>query len=481
MGTGREVVGADREILRRARGDRLDRPGAYRVGGSHRSGRRRIGRINAGNRGGRHLATTAARNDPYPPWFRFFSSVPMTQWRHGVECGRSHQSNLTVTHPLTLNAIMLRQLFVSLSLLAGISGSLLTVPAVAQTSAPSADEVRENVDQAIRKGIDFLRSRGQSDEGAFSPESGTAITSLCVRAILQNRPEAIKDPVVVKAIEYIKAHIQPDGGIYRAGSKYRNYETSVAVGALVKANRQGEFDSELKRAEMFLKQIQWDEGEGIESSDTAYGGAGYGSHSRPDLSNTSFLIDALNDLGNGAEDEAIQKALAFVSRTQNLPGHGNDTPHADQINDGGFYYTPAAGGESKAGEDNNALRSYGSMTYAGLKSMIYAGVSAEDPRVLAAMDFIRRHYSLETNPGMGAAGLYYYYHTFAKALDAAEIDVLEDTDGKTHVWRVELSQTLVDAQQEDGSWVNRQSDRWLEGDRQLVTAYALLALAYARP
>ena len=32
-----------------------------------------------------------------------------------------------------------------------------------------------------------------------------------------------------------------------------------------------------------------------------YGGAGYGKHSRPDLSNTSFLIDALRAVGNEAD------------------------------------------------------------------------------------------------------------------------------------------------------------------------------------
>ena len=61
------------------------------------------------------------------------------------------------------------------------------------------------------------------------------------------------------------------------------------------------------------------------------------------------------------------------------------------------------------------------MTYAGLKSMIYAGVGADDPRVKAALKWIQQHYDLSSNPGMGQAGLYYYYHTFAKALDAAGV------------------------------------------------------------
>nr|WP_146534503.1 hypothetical protein [Rubripirellula reticaptiva] len=353
-------------------------------------------------------------------------------------------------------------------------------PAQEALATTPAKSTSSEIETAASRGIEFLKARGQADDGSFSGETGAAVTSLCVRAILEHRPAAINDPAVKKAISYIESKFQGDGGIYATGSRWKNYETSVAVMALMKANQDGKYDSMLKKAELFLKDIQWDEGEGIKPSDTAYGGAGYGSHSRPDLSNTSFLVEALHELGNEADDEAIQKALKFVIRAQNLAGHGNDTEHADDVGDGGFYYTPAAGGESQAGKDDGGgLRSYASMTYAGLKSMIYAGLSKDDPRVVAAMDFIGKNYSLESNPGMGAAGLFYYYHTFGKALQAASITTIDDASGTPHVWRDELVRTLVSEQQADGSWVNGENDRWMEGDRNLVTAYALLALAYA--
>ena len=135
-----------------------------------------------------------------------------------------------------------------------------------------------------------------------------------------------------------------------------------------------------------------------------FGGAGYGrTGDRPDLSNTSFLVDALKAAGNDANSEAIQRALIFVSRCQNLESKDNTTPFAAKINDGGFYYTPAAGGSSQAGVDESTggLRSYASMTYAGLKSMIYAGVKPDDPRVKAALGWLKKHYDLDSNPGMG--------------------------------------------------------------------------------
>ena len=170
----------------------------------------------------------------------------------------------------------------------------------------------------------------------------------------------------------------------------------------------------------------------------------------------------------------------FISRCQNLESEYNRTPYSAKNPDGGFYYTPAEGGTSQAGTTaTGGLRSYGSMTYAGLKSMIFAGVGPEDPRVKAAVSWIRQNYDLDSNPGIGNAGLYYYYHTFAKALDAMGDTTVVDGRDQRHHWRAELVEVLAGRQRDDGSWVNK-NDRWLEGDANLVTAYALLALDYCR-
>lgn len=369
------------------------------------------------------------------------------------------------------------------------SGLLLICPVWAlPVSAQQGESAEVSVSAAryaevVDRGIEYLRSRGQGDDGAFSGQTGTGVTSVCLTAILRHRPAAaVADPVVQKGLRYLESNVRPDGGIYSQGSLHRNYETCLAMVALAAANREGRYDETLERAEAFIKQIQWDEGEGIDRGDPYYGGAGYGSHKRPDLSNTSFMIEALREIGRDADDEAIQRALVFVSRSQNLESPHNDTSFAPKVDDGGFYYTPAAGGQSMAGQNpDGGLRSYGSMTYAGLKSMIYAGLDKSDRRVEAALEFIRSTYSLEQNPGMGTAGLYYYYNTFAKALDVAGLETVEDAQGDERPWRVELFEVLSQAQQPDGSWLNDDNPRWMEGDRQLVTGYALLALAHVRP
>ena len=54
-------------------------------------------------------------------------------------------------------------------------------------------------------------------------------------------------------------------------------------------------------------------------------------------------------------------------------------------------------------------RAYGSMTYAGMQSLIYANVDKNDPRVKLALKWLENSYNLDENPGMGVQGLYYYY------------------------------------------------------------------------
>ena len=182
-----------------------------------------------------------------------------------------------------------------------------------------------------------------------------------------------------------------------------------------------------------------------------------------------------------ADDPAWAAALAFESRLQNR-SESND--QAWSVDDGGFIYTDANGGGSNGGQyagpdGKPRFRSYAGMTYAGLKSMIYAGLGQDDVRVKAALGYITRHYTVDENPGQGQRGLYYYYHTFARALAALGRPTLVDAEGKEHDWRADLIGALAKRQEPGGGWVNRE-DRFMEGDPNIVTSYALLALAAAR-
>ncbi len=343
--------------------------------------------------------------------------------------------------------------------------------------AIAADSRSEKIEAMVKRGIEFLRTQ-QADDGGYGTAADPGATALITTAMLQHGVSQ-KDPVVAKSLAYLKTFVQPDGGIYRPGTYYRNYETCLAILCFTEADGSGDYTAFIDGAMKFVKDLQWG-GAGDETSpdDPAFGGAGYGKHGRPDMSNTQYLLDALHQGDSGENREAIERALKFVSRCQNLKSEHNDTKFADRENDGGFYYTAAAGGSSQAGNTaNGGLRSYASMTYAGLKSMIYAGLSSDDVRVKAATKWIAKNYSLTENPGMGQAGLFYYYHTFAKALSAVGEKELTDAKGKSHVWRDELVETLAEKQQDDGSWIN-EFDRWYESDKKLVTAYALMTLSH---
>jgi hypothetical protein len=372
-----------------------------------------------------------------------------------------------------------------------IIGSLAVVAftfSLAVSNAAAADKAPAEVDakqlqQTIDKAITYLLTKGQSDDGSYTASASPAITSLVTAAILKHG-RSPDEPAIAKSLKYVEKMIQPDGGIYAEGSTNKNYETCIGLMCLVAANKDGRYTKQIAAADKFIKGLQWGGkgGQEVDQSNVNYGGAGYGKKNRPDMSNTSFLLDALQAAGNGPEDEAVQRALIFVSRCQNLETQYNTTPFAAKNPDGGFYYTVAAGGESQAGVDpaTGGLRSYASMTYAGLKSMIYAGVGPNDPRVKAAVAWLQKNYSLESNPGMGQQGLYYYYQTFAKALSAMGQDTFTDEKGDKHNWRAELVAQLAKSQKPDGSWIN-EANRWMEGDPNLVTGYALLALSYCKP
>ncbi len=335
-----------------------------------------------------------------------------------------------------------------------------------------------SIGSMIDRGIKFLRPR-QDAKGGWSTQREPGISALVVTALLRSGQVPPGDPMITRALKYLEGFIGPKGGLSEA--PHANYSTSIALVAFQQANVNGRYDRVIKAGQDFLKSMQWDETEGKARDDAFYGGAGYGGgNSRPDLSNTAFFMEALRATGLPADDPSLQKALVFVSRCQNLKSEFNDQTWAGKINDGGFIYTAAQGGSSMAGKEaNGGLRSYASMTYAGLKSMIYAGLSREDPRVKAALTYITHHYSLDENPGLGQQGLYYYYHTFAKTMSVLETPAITDAAGVSHDWKAELISALARRQQPDGSWVNP-SDRFMEGDPNLVTAYALLALAYVR-
>jgi hypothetical protein len=332
----------------------------------------------------------------------------------------------------------------------------------------------KDVNLLVAKARAYLKT-SQSADGSFSPKiAGPGVTAVVVAGLLRCGVSP-DDPVVEAALKYLEKQVQKDGGIYSKG--LANYITSVGVMAFKEANTRGQYDSILANAAKFLKTMQQDG----DQEDLKLGGFGYDGKSRPDTSNTNFTIEALLAAGVPKDDPAIQKALKFLGRCQNLPGEFNDQPFAKKAEKGdvgGFVYNPFDVDSKRDKTESGGLRSLGGMTYGGLKSFLYAGVSKEDTRVKAAVNWVRKHYTLDENPGMGKAGLYYYYQTFAKAMDALGEDPFADAAGTKHAWRTELFEALKSRQQENGSWVNAGDKQFAEFNADLATGFALLSLSY---
>jgi hypothetical protein len=352
------------------------------------------------------------------------------------------------------------------------------LPPVAIAQPPMAAEQKAVADKAIA----FLRNR-QNPDGSFAPRlAGPGVSAVVAAALLRNGVPS-DDPLLAKTLTYLESKVQPDGGVYERG--LANYTTSVALVAFAEANAGGKYDAVIRNATKFLRSLQGGADGSMQPSELRFGGLGYDGKSRPDMSNTQYFLDAIQAAGVPKDDPAVQRALVFVSRCQNLKSEFNDQPFAAKTTEddkGGLVYNPIdAEKNQRDGTPQGGLRSAGAMTYAGLKSFLYAGVSKDDVRVKGAIKWVRGHYTLEQNPGMGQAGLFYYYHTFGKAMSAWGEDRFADDKGTVHDWRHDLFEALKKRQKAEGSWANAGDRAFGESTPEPATAFALLALSYCAP
>ena len=415
----------------------------------------------------------------------------------------------------------LRSLVLVLSLpvfLAAAPASTLAADANAAhapADAPNAARAHEMADKAAA----WLRSQQDEKSGGWAvPKEGPlhpAITGLVITGMLLDPAASNADPAIKRGVDFILSHRQPDGGIY--DRILPSYNTAICLSALALASseaKQPRADARaaITPAQDFLRSLQWSEDvanhdviperpRNVDRSHPFYGGVGYGRSGRPDNSNLGMVIQAMHDSGLKTDDPFFQRALVFLRRTQ-MQGDINEMPYAAGSSQGGFIYSTSVNQDQigvgqvmipapndtidetlSDGTRASRLRAYGSMTYMGFKSLIYADLSRDDPRVRAAFGWIRRNYALAENPGLGADGLYYFYLTFARAMTAwgepTITPILADgSEGDPRAWAADLVETLAALQEPDGSFKPR-GERWMENNKVLITAYALIALRHA--
>lgn len=369
-------------------------------------------------------------------------------------------------------------------------------------AAALGTELDKQVGDALGRAKKYLLAQRDAAAGAWDPAGQVPVgfTALAGVAIVgaTAREAVADDAVITAALKFVAGKQAANGSVY-SNPRYVNYETSIVISFLAAARAKAYVDVTAKARDYVLaSQIQGKE------DDPSFGGFPYESKSDPgapvDLSNAQFAVDAA--AAAGVEDPGFwSRVTAYLGRVQNRSEtnaavvtlkEGDKTYEVVAGNDGGAGYAP---GRSKAGyveraDGKREPRSYGSMTYALLKCLLFAGVKADDARVEAAVAWLARSFTVERNPGFeaskdavaaGQQGYYYYLLTMARALSAYEKTtgkplVVKDAEGKTHAWRQAVAAKLVSLQREDGSWVNA-NERWEEAMPLVATAYAAQALA----
>jgi hypothetical protein len=363
-------------------------------------------------------------------------------------------------------------------------------------------DIRDRIDRALTAAAHFLRER-QSPDGAWRStiyghfKDGDALTPLAVHSLLVVPDRAETMSCAARGAAYLALLTRPDGAINEGshGLSYPLYTAAFAVLVL----SQPSFAEHRKARDAwlsYLRKRQLREDLGWQPTDREYGGWGY-AHALPrkprpgqpadlltesNLSATVFALAALHAASCPNHDPAFTKALTFVRRCQNYA----DTPDP-AFDDGGFFFTYDDPLRNKAGvlgidrTGRQRYASYGSMTADGLRALLTCGLPLHDSRVLAARQWLDRHFQVSVHPGgfaMGRAALqasiyYYYCCSLAGALSAC------GGEEWTPARAIALAEELLRRQQADGTWVN-DAVEVREDDPLVGTPFAMAALAQCR-
>ena len=352
----------------------------------------------------------------------------------------------------------------------------------------------------LYQAVDYLWSQQAEDGGWHSQKhgimkDGQAHTPFVLFALLQV-PEIIyptPEKKVQKALAFIRRNTNESGvlGLNNPNIlEYPNYATSYALRVLIEHNDPA--DKELiRRMEGYLHAQQFDEDRGIPSHHPAYGSWGFGeinlspgTTGHVDISHTRKVLEAL--LESGIRDSiAFVHASEFLGLLQNTQVQNSvQIPIVNRTAeipfDGGFYITPVIPTANKGGWEKDisngfTYRSYATATCDGILALLATGASEDDPRVVAALQWLERHSELdypegipENHPGQWRNAMV-LYHLWVRS----EVYHHLDQPGN---WKEEIPKVLNRFSYQQRGFSNPLGAANKEDDPLLATAMAVMTM-----
>jgi hypothetical protein len=412
-------------------------------------------------------------------------------------------------------------------LLQGAAAAAATVawPRLGRTAEPAKDAADQEAAarNALDRAVKYLWSQQADDGGWHSPQygvlrSGQALTPFVLHTLLRTIDLMSSDDYgrVLRAGRFILERLDDQGavGLFDTDvAEYPVYSTSYAIRALERSQSYRDMHgaagtTAIQKMGGYLTAAQFDEEDGFQPDDPAYGGWGFqhalapGRPGHMDLAHTRRALEALHhDFPNPAEIAIGRKAERFLRVVQKLPqaaarpqvaapNHATlaPPPSSDGAEsaldsappfDGGFYFSPVVLEANKGRREDEPTphwRSYATATCDGILALLAAGVRPEDERVTAAVAWLQSHTDLDYPQGVptehpepwGEAIRFYHYAVRAEVYRKLDWSAAE---------RLRLATAVAAKQDADGSFVNRESALMKEDDPVMCTALAVVALS----
>lgn len=377
-------------------------------------------------------------------------------------------------------------------------------------------DVGNDAEAALRKSREYLWSQQAADGGWHSAQyavmrSGQALTPFVLHALLEVPQSVAPRPAggVERALDFIRQHVDEHGALGHSDPdvvEYPVYSTSYALRCLIKAKDDPTLckpgDKQLAaRMFSYLAAAQFDEQEGFNTNNAAYGGWGFdvsqgdGKPGQMDLAHTRRALQALREYFtslNMQRRPEFTRAELFLRVVQRDPAalaaprqvldylfNEQDIPW-----DGGFYFSPVVEQANKAGFSATSdgkpaphFRSYATATCDGILALLAAGVDRHDVRVVHAVQWLRAHddfnypQGVPTNRSEPWGDAIHFYHYAVRAEAYAALGWQGD-------WRAKLAAVVANDQATDGSYRNNTSPLMKEDDPLLCTTLAAVALSH---